>query len=170
MRVYRKPVGDGRYNFAFAFRGTVNATGWDNNINQVLLNGPGQIQIAETHVDEIIGDPDNRVRNVYFTGHSLGGYLSQWMQARIVDGHYVRGGGETEARTFNAPGFSTVGIPTSHVLTVRYRVNNRLRYNETIRNYQIALGGLYNGAIHTIIDGKICELEYPRGPVISCRE
>ena len=29
---------------------------------------------------------------------------------------------------------------------------------------------IYNGAIHTIIDGKICELEYPRGPVISCRE
>ena len=143
MNVYRRSVGGGQFDYAFAFRGTESRAAWENNIYQTLLNNPfGQIQVAEAFVDRIISDPDISIRNVYFTGHSLGGYLSQWMQARIHDGHPIRGSDSNQATTFNAPGLirpatAVAGIPGTHQNTVLNKINNRTRY-DNITNYHIA--------------------------------
>jgi hypothetical protein len=153
MNVYRKRVsGTNQYDYTFAFRGTVGSLsdpGWQNNITQVWANNSrGQIQSAERLVDGVIRSNLGRVRNVYFTGHSLGGYLSQWMQARIHDGNGptgVSGRNGTQATTFNAPGFARslednrpgYSTPlTAHQREVNRKIANRANYNR-ITNYQI---------------------------------
>jgi hypothetical protein len=155
MNVYRRHVAGSsnprRYDYTFAFRGTVGnkfppSPGWLNNLRQTVSNSDrGQIQQAERLVDGIISNPNNNVRRVYFTGHSLGGYLSQWMEARMQEGDGVRGTSTmTGATTFNAPGLSQPlvgqgphGTMTSHQLTVSHKIRNRSSYTN-ITNYRIA--------------------------------
>ncbi len=43
--------------------------------------------------------------HLYITGHSLGGYLAQWVQSEIIDGNLPWT--DSFAVTFNAPGFNT---------------------------------------------------------------
>ena len=51
------------------------------------------------------------ISQLYFTGHSLGGYLAQWVQSEIIDGNVPWT--DSFAVTFNAPGFNTTKIPTN---------------------------------------------------------
>jgi len=146
MNVYHRPVGNGQYDYVFAFRGTVDLPGWWNNLNQVIFGSEsGQIQEAERLVESILNDISRDINEIHFTGHSLGGYLSQWMEARIrincgteANCQFRGTSHETSAVTFNAPGFAagTTGTTSFHIAK-NEKIANSSSFT-SIRNYQIS--------------------------------
>ncbi|MDH2859569.1 hypothetical protein [Bacillus cytotoxicus] len=77
--------------------------------------------------------------HLYITGHSLGGYLAQWVQSEIIDGAlpWV----ESFAVTFNAPGFNPLMQfidNTYKVKVINKLANDKLKkYDGLIINHRI---------------------------------
>ncbi|MGN7895090.1 hypothetical protein ACTJJY_23815 [Bacillus sp. 22475] len=108
--VYRKKYIEdydrGFYGYTFAFRGSQETLDFVIDVAQVAGNVGGlQAQSAVDYVKKIIDKDRPKMHHVYFTGHSLGGYLAQWVQSEMIDGTIISGPSYT--MTFNAPGIST---------------------------------------------------------------
>ncbi|HDR7454406.1 TPA: DUF2974 domain-containing protein [Bacillus cereus] len=108
--VYRKKfitdVDTGLYGYTFAFRGSQETLDFVIDVAQVAGNVGGlQAQSAIDYVKRIIDKDQTKIHHVYFTGHSLGGYLAQWVQSEMIDGTIINGPSYT--MTFNAPGISS---------------------------------------------------------------
>ncbi|ARO16880.1 hypothetical protein protein [Bacillus cereus G9241] len=86
------------------------------------------------------------ISQLYFTGHSLGGYLAQWVQSEIIDGNVPWT--DSFAVTFNAPGFNTTKIPTNfseYQEKVTKKINNnddQHKYDNFIINHRIMQDGI----------------------------
>ncbi|MBC2688171.1 DUF1906 domain-containing protein (plasmid) [Bacillus toyonensis] len=97
-----------KYAYTIAFRGTQKEEPGDifQDIYQVLLNFGGlQADSAVNLVKKLIETDYRMISQLYFTGHSLGGYLAQWVQSEIIDGNLPWT--DSFAVTFNAPGFNS---------------------------------------------------------------
>lgn len=104
VKVYRKRY-DSKYYYIFAFRGTT--SGRDiiaSDFAEVVLGGEiNQVSSSVSYVNSIISRDRGIMDKVYFTGHSLGGYLAAWCESDLVDGIISVPNG-SYCRTFNAPG------------------------------------------------------------------
>ncbi|MCU5726527.1 DUF1906 domain-containing protein [Bacillus toyonensis] len=104
--VYRKEISKEKYAYTVAFRGSQQWQDWViQDLLQVALNVGGlQISEATNFVKELIETDGKKMSHLYITGHSLGGYLAQWVQSEMIDENipWV----ESNAVTFNAPGLS----------------------------------------------------------------
>lgn len=70
-----------------AIRGTAGGTDFGKDITMIFGRWMGQATDAVNLADEVYRKKD-RYKNVYVTGHSLGGYLSQFFFTRSVGNHY----------------------------------------------------------------------------------
>ncbi|MEW9579139.1 Mbeg1-like protein [Bacillus toyonensis] len=142
--VYRKKYIEesdtGLYGYTFVFKGTQEGKDWINDIAQIGANVGGlQAAQAEKYVNDIISSDRSLIHHVYFTGHSLGGYLAQWIQSEMVDGNMINGYSYT--MTFNAPGFSQNLVPMNS--EYKSKVRNKIKrdkeyvYDSYIDNYRI---------------------------------
>ncbi|MEW9576622.1 DUF1906 domain-containing protein [Bacillus toyonensis] len=111
VQVYRKLVFKGekpeedKFVYTVAFRGSQEAMDWAVDVAQVVGNIGGlQAEDAASFVRQLIRTDYSKMTHMYIIGHSLGGYLAQFVQSEIIDGNlpWV----ESYAVTFNAPGLS----------------------------------------------------------------
>ncbi|MDO8161690.1 DUF1906 domain-containing protein, partial [Bacillus toyonensis] len=138
--VYRKEISKEKYAYTVAFRGSQQWQDFVVDYLQVGLNMGGlQIGEAANFVKELIETDGKKMSHLYITGHSLGGYLAQWVQSEMVDENipWV----ESNTVTFNAPGLS----PTINFLNLTHQAkvikklaNNGLKkYDDFIINHRI---------------------------------
>ncbi|WP_255258980.1 glycoside hydrolase domain-containing protein, partial [Bacillus toyonensis] len=139
--VYRKEISKEKYAYTVAFRGSQQWQDWViQDLLQVGLNVGGlQISEATNFVKELIETDGKKMSHLYITGHSLGGYLAQWVQSEIIDENipWV----ESNAVTFNAPGLS----PTINFLDLTHQAkvikklasNGLKKYDDFIINHRI---------------------------------
>jgi len=140
MDVFRRP-NSGRYDYVFAFRGTASRIGWANNLVQIGLNGGGQAEEAVREFISITSRNHNNINRIYFTGHSLGGYLTQYMQARVIDSPGLDGRHGGRAISFSSPGFFNIAsLCRLHAARVEEILRRNFRYgvyHERLENYLI---------------------------------
>lgn len=139
--VYRKEISKEKYAYTVAFRGSQQWQDWViQDLLQVALNVGGlQISEATNYVKELIETDGKKMSHLYITGHSLGGYLAQWVQSEMIDENipWV----ESNAVTFNAPGLS----PTINFLDLTHQAkvikklasNGLKKYDDFIINHRI---------------------------------
>ncbi|QWG64976.1 glycoside hydrolase domain-containing protein [Bacillus mycoides] len=139
--VYRKEISKEKYAYTVAFRGSQQWQDWViQDLLQVALNVGGlQISEATNFVKELIETDGKKMSHLYITGHSLGGYLAQWVQSEIIDENipWV----ESNAVTFNAPGLS----PNINFLDLTHQAkvikklasNGLKKYDDFIINHRI---------------------------------
>lgn len=158
VNLYARPLEGtetGIFDYTFAFRGTKEPMDFLEDILQVVGNIEGlQVQDAVDYVRGRIISDQNLIHRVYFTGHSLGGYLAAWVQSEMVDGYIPTV--ESTALTFNAPGLSLFDDPFDPNVKITEKfVNDKLgNYDQFIVNYRINndlvsafgddLGNVYN--------------------------
>jgi hypothetical protein len=135
-----------KYDYTFAFKGTEDKLDFFvQDPLQVLLNENDlQIESAENYVKGFLNRERNNVGFVSFTGHSLGGYLANWMSSEVVDGNLdvPDSGGST---TFNAVGlspstsFSSDLSELAHFAKVLSKIENNEdgKYNYSCINLRI---------------------------------
>ncbi|WP_325166715.1 Mbeg1-like protein [Viridibacillus soli] len=103
----------------------------------------GGLQIGEAvdYVRELIQTDSEMMSHMYITGHSLGGYLAQYVQSEMIDENlpWV----ESFAVTFNAPGFSpsiNFADIAHQAKVIKKRANDKLKkYDDLIVNHRINL-------------------------------
>lgn len=144
MKVYRKYFGGNYYDYVFAFRGTQETLDYVIDVAQVVASMKGlQVGSATTQVEKILKEEKSNVNRVYFTGHSLGGYIAAWMGSQTVDGRISNlSKYNMKTYTFNAPG---VALPVSPILSASQYVSmgskilndTKGKYDSYIYNYQI---------------------------------
>lgn len=139
--VYRKEISKEKYAYTVAFRGSQQWQDWVvQDLLQVGLNLGGlQIGEAANFVRKLIETDGKKMSHLYITGHSLGGYLAQWVQSELIDENipWV----ESNTVTFNAPGLS----PTINFLDLTHQAkvikklasNELKKYNDFIINHRI---------------------------------
>ncbi|HJV16374.1 MAG TPA: glycoside hydrolase domain-containing protein [Bacillales bacterium] len=139
--LYRKYHTDtGMYDYTFAFRGTHEPLDYLEDLMQVVGNVGGlQAQDAVDYVGGKLNSDRDLIHHVYFTGHSLGGYLAAWVQSEMVDENLPMVDSFTV--TFNAPGLSSDISPGDIVQkakVVEKMFNDKLgKYDQFIANYRI---------------------------------
>ncbi|MGH0441179.1 glycoside hydrolase domain-containing protein [Bacillus pretiosus] len=139
--VYRKEISKDKYAYTVAFRGSQQWQDWViQDLLQVGLSVGGlQIGEATNFVKELIETDGKKMSHLYITGHSLGGYLAQWVQSEMIDENipWV----ESNTVTFNAPGLS----PNINFLELAHQAkvikklaNSKLKkYDDFIINHRI---------------------------------
>ena len=103
--VYRKEISKDKYDYTVAFRGSQQWQDWVVDALQVGANIGGlQLGEATKFVKGLIEDDRKWMNHLYITGHSLGGYLAQWVQSEMIDENipWV----ESNTVTFSAPGLT----------------------------------------------------------------
>lgn len=145
VHVYRKhyytDVDTELYDYTFSFRGTAEALDYIQNVLQVVANVGGlQAEDAVNYVRNLISKDKKLIHNVYFTGHSLGGYLAQWVQSEIIDQSLFQSS-DTFTITFNAPGLSPLifsdSRPYQKKVTGKIICDKVKKYDSYIHNYRI---------------------------------
>ncbi|MEX0417934.1 Mbeg1-like protein [Bacillus sp. C30] len=144
--VYRKryytDVDTGLYDYTFSFRGTADTMDYVENVLQVVGNVGGlQAEDAVNYMRNLIHNDEKWIQHIYFTGHSLGGYLAQWVQSEIIDQSLFKLDKKTFTVTFNAPGLSSIIFPiiSSYQAKVMSKImRDKLnKYDNYIHNYRI---------------------------------
>ena len=140
VHLYRKATSAGKYAYTVAFRGSQEGLDFVVDVAQVVLNMGGlQINDAVNYVRKVIQTHSEMMSHLYITGHSLGGYLAQYVQSELIDENlpWV----ESNAVTFNAPGFSTFmsfDDITHKVIIAQKIANDKLeKYDDFIVNHRI---------------------------------
>ncbi|MGI2734273.1 glycoside hydrolase domain-containing protein [Bacillus cytotoxicus] len=146
--VYRKLVIKGkttvedRCDYTVAFRGSQQWQDWIlQDYQQILLNlDKLQAEDASAYVGQLVRTDYQNMRNMYLTGHSLGGYLAQWVQSEMIDGALP--GSALLAVTFNAPGFNSIenpAFPSEFQKKVMKKIENhkKNKYDSLIINHRI---------------------------------
>lgn len=136
-KLFRKMLPNGKFSYTITFRGTDSWADLLNNINQIGINSmKGQAYEAHSYANHVILRYLPNMESLYFTGHSLGGYLTQWVQSEIEDGRMFAPI-KTAAFTFNAPGFTKLKHVTNpYYLSVKRKLEDPKKYT-TINNYKI---------------------------------
>ncbi|MGH0427633.1 glycoside hydrolase domain-containing protein [Bacillus pretiosus] len=139
--VYRKQISKDKYAYTVAFRGSQQLEDWVvQDLLQVGLNVENlQAEEAANFVKKLIDTDRKWMSHLYITGHSLGGYLAQWVQSEIIDG--VLPSVESFTVTFNAPGFNPLMKFVDNVYkakVIRKLANDKLnKYDSLIINHRI---------------------------------
>lgn len=83
-----------------------------------------QVSTAVSQTQKIINDNKSTMNKVYFTGHSLGGFIAAWVGSEVVDGD-ITGVSKSNMKTytFNAPGLS----PKTNLLTALLTYESTLK-------------------------------------------
>ncbi|QKE71315.1 prolyl oligopeptidase family serine peptidase [Arthrobacter citreus] len=135
------PTYKGKSDYCFAFRGTRGG-------KDIVASDAVEV-VAGLHVNQvpdsiewirsIIKKYTNDIGKVYFTGHSLGGYLAAWAQTEVVDGG-ITVPNSSFTRTFNAPGITLVALKPSFAVIIQAKNAFELlgRYDNYISNYAIS--------------------------------
>lgn len=138
--VYRKEISKDKYDYTVAFRGSQQWQDWVVDALQVGANIGGlQLGEATKFVKGLIEDDRKWMNHLYITGHSLGGYLAQWVQSEMIDENipWV----ESNTVTFSAPGLtaSMNFLDITHKAKVLAKlVNDKLKkYDDFIINHRI---------------------------------
>lgn len=136
-KLFRKMLPNGKFSYTIAFRGTDSWADLLNNINQIGVNSmKGQAYEAQSYTNHVILRFLPNMESLYITGHSLGGYLTQWVQSEI-DENRMFAPIKTAAYTFNAPGFTKLKHVTNpYYLTVKQKLENSTKYT-SITNINI---------------------------------
>ncbi|AOM13820.1 lipase family protein [Bacillus thuringiensis] len=143
--VYRKryytEIESELYDYTFSFRGTADTLDYIEDVLQVVGNVGGlQAEDAVNYMRNLISKDAKLIHNVYFTGHSLGGYLAQWVQSEIIDQSLFQSN-NTFTITFNAPGLSPFIFPV--ISPYQAKVMGKIirdkvkKYDNYIHNYRI---------------------------------
>jgi Lipase (class 3) len=82
-----------------------------------------QTRKAISLTKDLIKKEKGNIKRLYFTGHSLGGFLASWVQSEVVDGD-IKVSVTSKAYVFNAPGISTVNVLGIPLVSVISRVPN----------------------------------------------
>ncbi|QPQ36786.1 glycoside hydrolase domain-containing protein [Lysinibacillus sp. JNUCC-52] len=142
VHVYRKEISVGKYAYTVAFRGSQEWEDFLVDYLQVVRNIGGlQIGDAVDYVRELIQTDSEMMSHMYITGHSLGGYLAQYVQSEMVDENlpWI----DSNTMTFNAPGFNPDinFVDISHQAKIIQKlVNDKLKkYDDFIVNHRINL-------------------------------
>ncbi|MBW3496248.1 glycoside hydrolase domain-containing protein [Bacillus sp. FDAARGOS_1420] len=133
-----------KYAYTVAFRGTQKEELNDilEDLYSVVGNFGGlQSRSAIDLVKKLIETDYKMITHMYFTGHSLGGYLAQWVQSEIIDGTLPWLDSFTV--TFNAPGFNNFKLPINFLefqKKVDYKLsqNEKHKYDSLIINHRIS--------------------------------
>ncbi|MED1406047.1 hypothetical protein P4U07_25235 [Bacillus mycoides] len=142
--VYRKKfymdVDTGKYGYTIVFRGSEDKLDVKEDLLQVIGNiGGMQADDAVNFVRDLINSDRSLINHMYFTGHSLGGYLAQWVHSEMIDGALPLG--ESFSMTFNAPGFNPIANPNDSVF--KEKVSSKVfndkkgKYDSHIQNHRI---------------------------------
>ncbi|PGT75522.1 peptidoglycan-binding protein [Bacillus cereus] len=149
-----KPEED-KFVYTVAFRGSQQWKDWVVDILQVAQNYENlQAEDAADYVRQLIRTEYQNMTHMYITGHSLGGYLAQWVQSEMIDGFipWV----ESFTVTFSAPGFmSYTSADNAYKLKVLAKVKNdedhkydNLIINHRIKQDKISLFAHHLGTVH----------------------
>lgn len=145
-QIYRKPAENGLFSYAFAFRGTAEKMDYVVDLRTVMLNNAKlQLTSAEKYVEERLAKYGPTMKDVKYTGHSLGGYIASWIASQAQDGVLPNGKMKPfSALTFNAPGLSPNVIPIWYPSKdFKFEVASKIvrdklyRYDKVIHNYHI---------------------------------
>ncbi|MEI4803985.1 glycoside hydrolase domain-containing protein [Bacillus sp. FJAT-51639] len=138
--VYRKEISKDKYAYTVAFRGSQQWKDWVVDVLQVGQNVDNlQAEDAANFVKELIETDRQWMSHLYITGHSLGGYLAQWVQSEMIDGAipWV----ESFTVTFSAPGFMpSANADNPYKLKVLAKIKNEhfeKKYDSLIINHRI---------------------------------
>ena len=141
VQVYKKEISTGKYAYTVAFRGSQEWQDFVVDIGQVVLNMGGlQLDNAVDYVRELIQTDSEMISHMYITGHSLGGYLAQYVQSEIIDENlpWI----ESNTVTFNAPGFNPgiSFVDIGHKAKIVLKLANDLlsKYDDLIVNHRIS--------------------------------
>jgi hypothetical protein len=144
VQLYRNKLDQGSY--TFAFRGTADQMDYLVDLRTVVLNNAKlQLTEAEKYVTQKIAQYGPTMKDIKFTGHSLGGYIASWVAAQLQDGAILNSEKKPfSALTFNAPGLSANVIPLWYPSKdFKFEVATKIardklsRYDKVINNYQI---------------------------------
>ena len=121
----------------------------------------GQAYEAGGYVKNVVLRFLPNMESIYFTGHSLGGYLAQWVQSEIDDG-LIYAPIPCTTYTFNSPGFTRLKHVTNpYYLSVKRKLENPEKYsniiNIKIKGDPVTLIGTTLGKEPT----KILEIAHP---------
>ncbi|MBT2730673.1 DNRLRE domain-containing protein [Bacillus sp. ISL-75] len=127
-RIYKKQLSNGKSDFCIAYKGTKEKRDVLVDINEVVLGRKGaQTKQALYVVSDLWKNEKKNINKLFFTGHSLGGYLAQYIESDIVDKN-LSVSVPNKAYTFNAPG----------VEHIRKMINDKkYMYDSSITNYMI---------------------------------
>ncbi|MGH0425678.1 glycoside hydrolase domain-containing protein [Bacillus pretiosus] len=146
VQVYRKEISKDKYDYTVAFRGSQELTDWVVDVVQVVGNVGGlQADDAANFVKELIETDRNKINHLYITGHSLGGYLTQYVQSEIVDGNlpWI----ESSAMTFNAPGVGFLDVfdkVFGAKMLKKIQNDKEFKYDAVLLNHQIVFDVVSN--------------------------
>ena len=156
-KVFRRYSGNNKYSYAIAYRGTDSWYDVVTDVEEVWLNrAKGQTNDAANLISTIRTRYSSNMDGLYFTGHSLGGYLAQWVQSEITDG-VIGMNVPTATYTYNAPGF-TQNIPPfggelpTFYNKVKEKLKNPSKYT-TIEN--ISVNGDLVSLVGTTLGNKV---------------
>lgn len=146
FKVFRKLVSgnakDEKYDYVFAYRGTQEKLDYVVDVLEVVGGLEGiQTHNAVSETKKIIKKENKNINKVYFTGHSLGGYLAAWVESDVVEDKFSDlPKNKSMSYTFNAPGLWPGGLNISSQAKI---INDKFqKYDEYIKNYYIKNDGI----------------------------
>lgn len=156
-RVYTKPQNNGKFDFVISYRGSEELSDWATDAYEIGGGRKGpQVNQAIALAKNIIKKNPKSINKIYFTGHSLGGYLASFVESEIVDGD-LHVSVPHSSYTFNAPGVAIKSPDSGNYETYnKVQKDNKGGYNRYITNYRI-LGDPISALNHKL--GKLYELK-----------
>ncbi|KQU24233.1 hypothetical protein ASG65_18330 [Bacillus sp. Leaf13] len=123
-KIYKRTVSKGKYEYCIAFRGTKEKLDVVTDLTNVMDGIKGlQTKKAISITKDLIKKEKGNMKKLYFTGHSLGGFLASWVQSEVIDGD-IKVPVSSKAYVFNAPGISTLNILAIPLMSTISKVPN----------------------------------------------
>ncbi len=123
-KIYKRLVSKGKYEYCIAFRGTKEKLDGITDLIEVADGIEGlQAKKAISITKELIKNEKGNMKRLYFTGHSLGGFLASWVESEVVDGD-IKVPVSSKAYVFNAPGISLLNVLGVSVMQSVNRIPN----------------------------------------------
>ena len=141
-KVYRKKVSkkSKQYYYAVAYAGSKDAMDYASADYVEIRTGlkGTQVYLAENKLKSLLKSDKSKIKKLYLTGHSLGGYLAAFLASDIIDDSAGLGlipKSKVKAYTFNAPGISKSIFPSQSKLKILR--DKQEKYDNYILNYYI---------------------------------
>lgn len=172
-KIFRKKVGK-KFDYTIAISGTDGLGDLSVDYQIIIANRYNtQIDTLEKEVNAFYKKEHKKINKLYFTGHSLGGFLATYVVSDIVEKTRITKipKSKVKAYTYNAPGFNSTTVIYKYLKGNPYPTAVKVSSPISTKKIKNEKKGLYNNYIinYKIVGDSIAFYQKSLGKVIKVK-